>query len=150
MGRTYRTSECWELLPGVARTSHAVATRSWRSRCTSAPNDARQTTLVTTISATDTTISLDETGEYQFRIEGQNCTASVRRTRNFSLLQRQGEVAANQPTLSGTVATPRPESTPSPSSNVAPLPSAARAVTVSNNAISSAIRHVSKCARSAS
>ncbi|HKQ68366.1 MAG TPA: hypothetical protein VJT73_03465 [Polyangiaceae bacterium] len=102
VGRTFRTSECWEQLPNVSRASHSVSERAWKTRCTSAPNDARQTTLITTISATDTTISFDETGEYQFRIEGQNCTASVRRTRNFTLAQRQGAPVATVATGSTT------------------------------------------------
>jgi hypothetical protein len=91
LGRVFRTNECWEQLPGVARVAHASGDHSWRTSCKSAPNDPRQTTLVTTITATDTTISLDETGEYQFRIEGQNCAASTRRTRGFVLFQRQGQ-----------------------------------------------------------
>jgi hypothetical protein len=91
LGRTFRTNDCWEPLPGVTRATHAAADHSWKTRCTSAPNDPRQTTLNTTITATDATISLDETGEYQFRIEGQNCTASTRRTRSFVLFQRQGQ-----------------------------------------------------------
>jgi hypothetical protein len=91
LGRNFRTNECWEQLPGVTRATHSAADHAWRTQCKSAPNDPRQTTLVTTVTATDTTITLDETGEYQFRIEGQNCTASTRRQRAFALFQRQGQ-----------------------------------------------------------
>jgi len=114
LGRTFRTNECWEQLPGVTRNSHSASNHSWRTRCTSAPNDPRQTAVVTTITATDNTILLDETGEYQFRIEGQNCTASTRRTRNFVLSQRQGEAplpSAVQPGATLTAA-PQPRSEP--------------------------------------
>jgi hypothetical protein len=90
-GRTFRSNECWEQYPGVTRGSHSVSERSWRTRCNSAPSDPRQTTVVTSIAAADATIELDETGEYQFRIDGQNCTASIRRSRSFALLQREGE-----------------------------------------------------------
>ncbi|HEY3593060.1 MAG TPA: hypothetical protein VGL13_04280, partial [Polyangiaceae bacterium] len=93
--RAFRTSECWEQLPGVSRTSHKATTRSWQTGCASAQNDPRQTKLVTTVRATDTTISLDEVAEYQFRIEGQNCTASARRSRNWTLVRRQGDAVAS-------------------------------------------------------
>jgi predicted nucleic acid-binding Zn ribbon protein len=41
-------------------------------------------------------MNFDETGQYQFVIKGQNCTASVRRTRSFRLIQREGEAARTQ------------------------------------------------------
>ena len=89
--RAFRTAACYETMPGLLQSSHSVTQRSWQTRCVSAPNDPRQTTLVTNLTATDTTMSLDETGAYQFRVSGQNCTASARRTRNFRLVLRQGE-----------------------------------------------------------
>ncbi len=103
-GRNYSTSECWEQFPGLTRVSHSGGARGWRSSCKTKANDPRQATLVTTISATDTSIAFDETGQYQFVINGQNCTASVRRTRTFSLVHRDGDplppVAAAAPTES--------------------------------------------------
>jgi hypothetical protein len=123
VGRNFRTNECWEQLPNVSRASHSVSERAWRTRCTSGPNDARQTTLVTNITATDSTMTLDETGEYQFRIDNQNCTASVRRWRNFTLAQRQGEapvpVASAAPTAS-TTGTARAEPTAQPAATARP------------------------------
>jgi RNA polymerase subunit RPABC4/transcription elongation factor Spt4 len=53
--------------------------------------------LVTTLSATDSRINFDETGQYQFVIEGQNCTASVRRTRSYSLVAREGDTPTAPP-----------------------------------------------------
>jgi hypothetical protein len=118
--RTFRTSDCYEQLPGVTQTSHSVTQRSWQTRCTSAPNDPRQTTLVTTVTATDNTLSIDETGAYQFNVQGQNCTASSRRTRNFRLMLRQGEVPPPpgvEPAPTATaVAQGRGQPLPSPSS----------------------------------
>ncbi len=115
-GRTFRTNECWEQLPSVTQTSHTVSARAWQTKCTSPPNDSRQATLITTITATDNTISLDETGQYQFRIEGQSCTASVRRSRSLALVQRQRDLAPPpgvqpQPTA---IATPSPAPAPLP------------------------------------
>jgi len=102
-GRDFSTAECWEQFPGLSRVSHTGGLRSWRTTCKTKPADPRQATLVTTLSATDNLISFDETGQYQFVITGQNCTASVRRTRSLSLVQREGESA---PVPSASPATP--------------------------------------------
>jgi hypothetical protein len=80
-GRTYTTKECWEQYPGLRLTSHSAGGKTWRNTCRTAPGDPRQAHLVTTLIASSTQIAFDETGQYQFIIKGQNCTASVRRTR---------------------------------------------------------------------
>lgn len=92
-GRAFTTAECWEQMPGLSRTSHSQSGngRSWRTRCNSAPNDPRRAAVVTTVQATDTSITLSETGQYQFNIEGASCVASATRSRSFSLTQREGE-----------------------------------------------------------
>jgi len=92
-GRDFSTTECWEQFPGLSRVSHTGGLRGWRSTCKTKSTDPRQATIVTTLSATDNGISFDETGQYQFIITGQNCTASVRRTRQLTLVQRDGESA---------------------------------------------------------
>ena len=89
-GRSYSTARCWETLPGMS-VSHTGGSRGWRSVCRTRAGDPRQATITTTISATDDTISFDETGQYQFVVKGQNCTASVRRNRSFRIIQREGE-----------------------------------------------------------
>jgi hypothetical protein len=86
VGHTFSTTSCWEPLPGLVRTSHSAGARSWRTTCKSPPGDPRQSSLVTTLTANDPQLSFDETGQYQFVIKGQNCTASVRRTRSFRRL----------------------------------------------------------------
>ena len=103
--RVFRTAACYEAMPGLVQSSHSVTQRSWQTRCVSAPGDPRQTTLVTNLTATDTTMSLDETGAYQFRVSGQNCTASTRRTRNYRLVQRQGEPSPSASSGGTTTAT---------------------------------------------
>ncbi len=92
--RSYSTTQCWEQYPGLVRSSHVAGARSWRNVCKTNPSDPRQAAIVTTISATDTQLSFDETGQYQFVLQGQNCTASVRRTRTLTLVQRDGEAPA--------------------------------------------------------
>jgi hypothetical protein len=98
-GRSYNTGECWEQFPGLSRQSHTAGSRAWRTTCKTGAGDSRQASLVTTIAATDTQIHFDETGQYQFLIQGQNCTASVRRTRTLTLVHRDGdpEPAASAP-----------------------------------------------------
>jgi hypothetical protein len=84
LGRSYNTSSCWEPLPGLLRTSHSAGARTWRTTCKSPAGDPRQSNLVTSIAAIDdNTLVFDETGQYQFVIKGQNCTASARRSRSF-------------------------------------------------------------------
>jgi hypothetical protein len=111
VGRTYTTGECWEPYPGMQRISHSASARGFQNVCKTGAADPRQAKLVTTISATDTRISFDETGQYQFVIEGQNCTASVRRTRSYSLVSREGEASA-----------PAPSASPTPPEKPAPRP----------------------------
>jgi hypothetical protein len=115
-GRDFSTTECWEQFPGLSRISHSGGLRGWRSTCRTKVGDPRQATIVTTISATDNLISFDETGQYQFIITGQNCTASVRRTRSLSLVQREGESApiasATPPAPSATLPSDSPPSPP--------------------------------------
>jgi hypothetical protein len=122
-GRAFSTSECWEQMPGLARTSHSQSGggRFWRTRCNSPANDPRRTTLVTTIQATDSSISLNETGQYQFIIQNTTCNASVTRSRSFSLVRREGEAppepsasasASAAPSASAKAPPPPPEPRP--------------------------------------
>lgn len=104
-GRNYSTAECWERYPGIQRISHSASPRSFSNVCKTAAGDPRQAKLITSISATDNRINFDETGQYQFVIEGQNCTASVRRTRSYTLITRLGDAPA---TPSAAPATSKP------------------------------------------
>jgi hypothetical protein len=99
-GRDYSTRECWEQFPGLTRISHVRTGNSWKNVCQTPPGDPRQAKIVTTVTAAKNQIQLDETGQYQFVLKGQNCTASVRRTRVYNLL----ESAAAAPSASAPVA----------------------------------------------
>jgi hypothetical protein len=118
-GRAFSTTECWEQMPGLQRTSHSQAGggRSWRTRCNTMPNDPRRATIATTIQATDNSISLTETGQYQFIIQNTNCTASVTRTRSFSLVRREGEAP---PAPSASASASAAKASPSPSAKAPP------------------------------
>ena len=89
-GRSWNTTQCWEQHPGMS-VSHSGGSRGWKTVCKTAAGDPRQATIITSTNASDDFIGLNETGQYQFVIKGQNCTASVRRTRTFKLIQREGE-----------------------------------------------------------
>ena len=92
-GRAFSTAECWEQMPGLARTSHSASGggRSWTTRCSSPANDPRHAAVVTRIQASDTSISLSETGQYQFLIHDTTCSAQVSRSRSYSLVKREGD-----------------------------------------------------------
>jgi len=107
LGRPFSTAECWEQYPGLGRATHSRSARSWRTVCKTPPGDSRQATLVTTVTATDARIAFDETGQYQFVIRGQNCTASVRRTRVFQRIPTESTAPAAEPSAGRPVREPR-------------------------------------------
>jgi hypothetical protein len=120
VGRAFNTGSCWEALPGLVRASHTAGPSSWRTTCKSPPGDPRQSSLVTTVTANgNDQISFDETGQYQFVIKGQNCTASVRRSRFFRRVQAPLAPATTS-ALAGTA-----QAAPSASSKALPVPKAA-------------------------
>jgi hypothetical protein len=123
-GRSYSTTQCWEQFPGLAPVSHSGGKRGWSTVCKTGAGDPRQATVRTSLNASDDFIGLNETGQYQFVIKGQNCTASVRRTRTFKLIQREGE-AAPAPASSAPPAKPEPAAKPEPKPTPTPTPTAA-------------------------
>jgi hypothetical protein len=107
-GRAFSTAECWEQMPGLARTSHSQSGggRFWRTRCTNPANDPRHAVVTTSISATDNSIVLSETGEYEFLIKDTKCRASASRSRSFSLVRRDGEAPPTPSASAGASAAP--------------------------------------------
>jgi hypothetical protein len=120
-----RTTGCFEMGGGINVVSHGGGLRGWRTSCATSPNDPRRATIVTTLSATDNLISFDETGSYQFVLKEQNCTASVRRSRTYSLVKRLGEDTPPAATASAAPTTTASETPPPVASAVrvvAPVP----------------------------
>ncbi|UQA60881.1 hypothetical protein [Polyangium aurulentum] len=118
-GRAWSTSECWEQMPGLARVSHSQSGggRFWRTRCSTPSSDARRATITTTVQATDTSISMSETGQYQVTAtDGATCTAQVTRSRSFSLVRRDGEDPAAAASASASAA---PSAAPAPTASAA-------------------------------
>ncbi len=99
-GRSFSTTQCWEQMPGLKRTSHSGGQRGWSSTCTSAPGDPRRAIVATRLSATDDTIVFNETGAFEFAIDNTACKASVSRSRSFKLIKRAGEETAPVPSAS--------------------------------------------------
>jgi hypothetical protein len=123
-GRSFSTAECWEQMPGLARTSHSASGggRAWTTRCSSPANDPRHAAVVTRIQASDTSISLSETGQYQFLIHDTTCSAQVSRSRSYSLVKREGDeppapsATAAPVAIATATAEPKPPPEPKPSS----------------------------------
>jgi hypothetical protein len=114
-GRSFNTAQCWEQMPGLARSSHSASKRGWSTRCASAAGDPRHATVTTSVLATDDTITIAEQGVYEFIIEGTTCHASVSRSRSMKLIQRAGEAPAASATATPTpTAAPKPAPTPEP------------------------------------
>ena len=90
----------------MLRAGHAASARAWKTTCRTPAGDARQAALTTTLNATDSSMSFYEAGQYQFVIQGQNCTASVGRYRTYTLVQRAGTPDSLPPAPSQQAATP--------------------------------------------
>jgi hypothetical protein len=96
--RSYSSEQCWEMHPGLDRQSHAKGSRSWATTCRTKPNDSRQEILQTTITASDDVITFRESGQYQFSLQGQTCSASSGRWRTYRRLPAGAETPAPAPT----------------------------------------------------
>lgn len=120
-GRVYRSNQCYDQLPTLAREtySHAADSRLWRVRCTTPPGDPRKTIMQTLVAATsDTHIDITETGRYEIAHEDGLCVADVKRTRSFDLVQKDGPAAP----ATATATAPAPAPTPPPPPKEEPKP----------------------------
>jgi hypothetical protein len=111
LNRPFSTATCLDQSQGIGVASHSASARAWQTTCKTSATDPRQVSLRSTVTATDTTISYEETGQYHFVVQGQRCTASTGRYRTYTLLQRMGA--------------PAPGTTPSTTTSSTPLASSA-------------------------
>ncbi len=110
-GRVYRSNQCYDQMPSLARETHSrdANGKTWRTRCTTPPNDPRKAILNTlVIASTDTHIDIVETGRYEIVLETGRCVADVKRTRSYDLVPDQPAAA------SASVAPPPAEKEPPP------------------------------------
>lgn len=112
-GRVYRSNQCYDQMPTLRRETHSRDPngKTWRTRCTTPPNDPRKAILNTLVVATtDTRIDVVETGRYEIVLETGRCVADVKRTRAFDLVpdDKPGAVA----TAPAATTEPPPKSVP--------------------------------------
>jgi hypothetical protein len=113
--RTLRTDQCLDPLPTLARAVHSVDGAAWRTRCQTPASDPRHATMNTAYFASGDTISIAETGRYEFTINDAHCVADVRRSGSMSRVV--------SPTATTTAApTPPPAATPAPTPTAPPTP----------------------------
>jgi hypothetical protein len=113
-GRVYRTNQCYDLFPTLARETHSrdASGRSWRTRCSTPPADPRRATMNTlVVASSDSHIDIIETGRYEIVIQDARCIADVRRSRTFDLVTPDQAAPA-----------PAASSAPAPAVTVAPVP----------------------------
>jgi hypothetical protein len=86
--RTLRTDQCLDPMPTLVRETHSREARSWRTRCGSAPSDPRHAVVNTVFFVVpgDDSISVAETGRYEFTISAERCVADVKRAASLSRL----------------------------------------------------------------
>lgn len=115
-GRVYRSNQCYDQMPTLARETHSrdAGGKTWRTRCTTPPNDPRKAILNTLVVATsDTRIDMIETGRYEIVLETGRCLADIKRTRSFNLVQDdKPDAAATTPAPAVTPKEPPPEPKP--------------------------------------
>jgi hypothetical protein len=95
-GRVYRTNQCYDPMPSLSRETHSRDPngKTWRTRCTTPPNDPRRAILNTlVIATTDSRIDVVETGRYEVVLQSGTCMADVKRTRSFVLVEDESPAA---------------------------------------------------------
>ena len=116
-GRVYRSNQCYDQMPTLTRETHSrdANGKTWRTRCTTPPNDPRKAILNTLVVAqTDTHIDMIETGRYEIVLGDGRCVADVKRTRTYDLVPDDKPVAS--------AATPAPAATKEPPPKPEPKP----------------------------
>lgn len=114
-GRVYKSNQCYDQLPTLARDAHSrdASGRTWRTRCSTPPADPRRALMQTLVAATsDTHIDVIETGRYEITLNEGRCIADVKRSRGFDLVSRDG--VPTTPTASAPAPTPTTPPAPTP------------------------------------
>jgi hypothetical protein len=111
--RTLRTDQCLDPLPTLARNVHSQDGSSWRTRCATPAADPRHAVVNTAYFASGTdSITVAETGRYEFTINDAHCIADVRRAGSLSRVVQAAPAPtptpAAPPTVTATAAPPTP------------------------------------------
>jgi hypothetical protein len=108
--RTLRTDRCLDALPTLSPDSHTADGSSWRTRCATPSNDPRRAVVnAAYFLGADGSLSLAETGRYEFTINGARCIADVSRAGSLRRIVAAPPVqatAAPVPTVTAAVPAP--------------------------------------------
>lgn len=99
-GRVYRSNQCYDQMPTLTRETHSrdASGKTWRTRCTTPPNDPRKAILNTLVVVqNDTHIDIVETGRYEIVLGDGRCVADVKRTRTYDLVPDDKPAASSAP-----------------------------------------------------
>jgi hypothetical protein len=102
--RSMRTDQCLDPLPTLVRSVHSQDARSWRTRCATPQTDPRRAVVNTAffVAPGDDTITIAETGRYEFAINDSRCVADVQRAATLTRVVSPQPVA--RPPAAGTSA----------------------------------------------
>ncbi|MGH7434202.1 MAG: hypothetical protein ACRENE_00840 [Polyangiaceae bacterium] len=110
--RTLRTDQCIDSLPTLASDSHTTDGSSWRTRCSTPATDPRRAVInAAYFLGGDGTLTLAETGRYEFTINGARCIADVKRAGS---LKRISAAAAPAASAAAPAAAPAQAGAPQP------------------------------------
>jgi hypothetical protein len=116
--RTYRTDQCVDPMSTLARDTHSSDGHTWRTRCSTPRNDARHASVNAAYFLTgDSTITIAETGRYEFTIEGARCVADVSRQ---AALHRGADIAAQNAAAAASDTAPQASAAPALAGPTAP------------------------------
>jgi hypothetical protein len=122
-GRVYRSNQCYDQMPTLQRETHSrdANGKTWRTRCTTPPNDPRKAILNTLVIAqSDTHIDIVETGRYEIVVADGRCVADVKRTRTYDLVPDQPAATSASAAPAPVVNDPPPKPEPRPAHCDAP------------------------------
>lgn len=114
--RTLRTDACLDPLPTLARSVHTSDSHSWRTRCQTPPSDPRRAVVNTAFfgGADAASISIAETGRYEFTVNGAQCIADVKRSGSLTRVVAATATATAAPTATVTATQPATPPPPNP------------------------------------
>jgi hypothetical protein len=95
-GRVFKSNQCYDDLPTLARESHSrdPSGKIWRTHCATPAGDPRRAMMNTLVQVTsDSHIDLVETGRYEITLTDGKCMADIKRTRGFDLVKATTPVA---------------------------------------------------------
>ncbi len=110
-GRVFKTNQCYDdSQQTLARESHSrdPSGKQWRTHCATPAGDPRRATMNTLVAVTtDKHIDVVETGRYEITLTDGKCTADVKRSRGYDLVQAATPAPTPTPTPTVTAAAPK-------------------------------------------